>query len=253
MLNKIASISQRRPAFPTQFRQATQRIRRYLQPPACCILCHQSNVNAQILCDACYPLLPELGPACNYCAIPLVDGGEGLCGMCCQKKPDLDRVITAYRFEEPLRSWLHAFKYHEQLYLSSLLTDLMLRASHDPTTIECFIPIPMHTKRLRKRGFNQAAMLAIHLSQHLRRPCELYQCNKIINTMPQAGLNASLRKTNLKNAFTANTLPYQQVTLIDDLYTTGSTANELARTLKRQGVKRVELWCCARAVPHFKV
>ncbi|MDP3705510.1 MAG: ComF family protein [Legionellaceae bacterium] len=185
--------------------------------------------------------------------MPLPDDDDSICGACCLNKPDVDRVITAYRFEEPLRTLLHAFKYREGLYLTSLLTNLMLHAAIDTSNLQCLIPIPLHPKRLQERGFNQAAILAMRLSRILKVPYNLTQCKKIINTIPQAGLSASLRKTNLKNAFQAPSLPYQHVTLIDDILTTGNTANELARTLKQQGVKQVDVWCCARVTPKIRV
>ena len=223
----------------------TQRLR----VPSVCILCNQYHREQHTICAACITLFTPLGPACRHCAMPLPDDDDAICGACCLKKPDVDRVITAYRFEEPLRTLLHAFKYRDGLYLTSLLTTLMLHAAIDTSTIQCLIPIPMHPKRLRERGFNQAAILAMRLSRILKLPYDVNQCKKIINTTPQAGLSAVMRKKNLKNAFQSHTLPYQHVTLIDDLLTTGNTANEVARTLKRQGVKEVDVWCCARAVP----
>jgi len=167
------------------------------------------------------------------------------------KQPYLDRVITHFCFSEPLRTVLHAFKYESALYFRSLLTNLMLQASVELAT-ECLIPVPMHKKRLQERGFNQAAILTQHLSRALKIPHTLYHCTKIIPTLPQANLSATARRSNLKNAFQASTLPYQHVTLIDDVYTTGATANELAKQLKQQGIAKVNLWCCARAVTHTK-
>jgi len=106
----------------------------------------------------------------------------------------------------------------------------------------------MHPKRLKQRGFNQAAVLTQSLGKKLNLPYRLNSCQKIINTAPQARLNGEQRQTNLKQAFIAEKLPYQHVMLVDDLLTTGSTANELALTLKKVGVQRVDIWCCARAV-----
>lgn len=190
-----------------------------------------------------------MGPACRHCAIPIPDDHFLVCGPCGTKKPAIDSVLTAYRFEEPLRTLLHEFKYHEGLYLGTFLTDLMLHAlPTQPYETQCLIPVPMHPARLRQRGFNQAVELTKHLGRQLKLPYKLSHCQKIINTVPQAGLNADQRKKNLRHAFQAKRLPYQHVTLVDDLLTTGSTANELARTLKNQGVARVDLWCCARVV-----
>lgn len=215
--------------------------------PAICSLCQQYHTSRLAICTECDALLTPLGPACRYCAEPLPDSSFLVCGRCIQKKPAIDAVLTAYRFEEPLRTLLHAFKYREGLHLLSYLATRMEDAlpTH-PYPTECLIPVPMHPKRLRQRGFNQAAELAKYLSRRLNIACPISLCQKRINTAPQAQLTAHARRKNLAHAFIAKPSHYQHVTLIDDLLTTGSTANELARVLKQQGVARVDLWCCAR-------
>lgn len=215
--------------------------------PAICELCNHYHFGHLAICAECTTLLTPLGPACGYCALPLPDAAFLVCGVCCRKKPYVDTVMTAYCFEEPLRTLLHEFKYREGLHLLTFLTTLMLHAlPADVYKTECLIPIPMHPKRLRQRGFNQAAELTKQLSRRLNIPCDLTHCQKRVNTMPQAGLSAKARRKNLRHVFQVNPKPYQHITLIDDLMTTGSTANELARMLKSQGVERVDLWCCAR-------
>jgi ComF family protein len=105
----------------------------------------------------------------------------------------------------------------------------------------------MHATQLKHRGFNQTQVLAQQLSRFIQRPTKPFYCQKIRETVQQAQLNAATRKKNLAHAFYTKPLPFQHVTLIDDLITTGSTANALARTLKQRGVARVDLWCCAKA------
>ncbi len=160
----------------------------------------------------------------------------------------MDRIFTDYRFEEPLRGLLHEFKYREGLYLSSFLASLIAHSvSKEALNTQCLIPIPLHTKRLQQRGFNQAALLTKHLSNTFGIPYQLSLCKKIQHTPPQAGLTAEHRRLNLKKAFHVPPMPYQHITLVDDLLTTGSTAHALASLLKQQGVIRVDVWCCAKA------
>ena len=231
MRHKIASISQR------------------LRLPAICSLCNQYHPGHHAICTACQDHFRLIGPACYHCALPLPASDFLVCGHCCKEKPAVDQVIAPYAFEEPLRTLLHEFKYQEGLYLGSFLTSLISQAlPMTATETECLIPVPMHPKRLRQRGFNQAAELTKKLSRSLTIPYELNHCKKQINTTPQARLNKKERQKNLNQAFHAEPLPYQHITLIDDLLTTGSTVNELARVLKNQGVKRVDVWCCARVV-----
>lgn len=219
-----------------------------LRLAAPCRICRLYHRNHYAICHACIDLLEPLGPACRSCAISLPQKTPLVCGACSVKPPALDRVFTAYRFTEPLRTLLHAFKYEAALYLASFLTQLILEATEDDDPTECLIPIPLHRKRLQTRGFNQAAILAQNLSTHTRKPCVLQGCSKILLTRPQAGLNAKQRRTNLLDAFQSDVLPYRHITLVDDLYTTGATANAVAKILKEQaGIQRVDLWCCARA------
>ena len=216
--------------------------------PRICSLCNQYHPDHDAICKPCHALLKPLGPACQHCATLLPDAIFPVCGKCSIKPQALDRVITAYRFDEPLRTLLHEFKYHQALYLSNFLTQLILDALYDDAKkTQCLIPVPMHPLRIRQRGFNQAAELAKRLGRKLNIPYDLSGCQKISNTAPQATLNAKLRRKNIRNTFKANSVDYKHITLIDDLLTTGSTANELARVLKQQGVTRVDLWCCARA------
>lgn len=216
--------------------------------PTVCVLCHHHHFKPMSICDTCAPLFPRLENPCQYCSRPLPNNDFLVCGECLRKKPAFDRVITGYRFEEPLRTLLHEFKYMNALHLRPFLVQLMLRAFDAQAGLaDCIMPIPLHTQRIQQRGFNQAAELAKLLAKKLTIPYDATICKKITNTSPQVGLNAEERRKNLRHSFTANASSYNYVLLVDDLITTGSTANEMAKVLKKQGVKRVDVWCCARA------
>lgn len=230
-------------------RQKLLSITQTLRLPSICTLCNQLHKNSFAICSACVEYIKPLGFACRSCAYPLPDEGYMLCGQCIKQPPAFDNALVHYIFEEPLRSLLHQFKYYNGLYLTSFLGQLMLQAAQEQMlTAECLIPVPMHPRRLKQRGFNQAVVLTKFLARKLSLPYDLTRCQKIINTAPQASLNSEQRKKNLRNAFRVTALPYQHVVLIDDLLTTGSTANELARSIKNTGVKRVDVWCCARTI-----
>lgn len=230
-------------------RQKLRSITQSLRLPALCVLCHQFHHNRLAVCTECIALLTPLGFCCQQCASPLFDNGYPLCGQCIKTPPYFDSALVHYRFEEPLRSLLHQFKYNNSLYLTSFLGELIIQAqSTDGVTPQCLIPVPMHHRRLKTRGFNQAAVLARFLAKKLAIPCDSSSCVKTVNTSPQAELGGELRRKNLRNAFACDTLNYKHVALVDDLLTTGSTANELARTLKKAGVERVDIWCCARTI-----
>ncbi|WP_131739664.1 ComF family protein [Legionella adelaidensis] len=161
----------------------------------------------------------------------------------------MDSMQAAYYFTEPLRSIMHEFKYKGGIYLTQFLAELMLEKT--PETIlhsECFIPIPLHYKKLRQRGFNQAAELAKYLGKVLGIPVELNCCKKQIMTPAQAELRGVKRRQNLRDVFSISSITYKNITLIDDIITTGSTLNELARMIKKNSAITIHAWGCAKAV-----
>lgn len=226
-------------------RSITQSIRL----PSICVLCKHYHKDSTAVCTHCIALLPRLGPACVHCAYPLFDGDYLLCGQCIANPPPIDKALISYRFEEPLRTLIHQFKYHHRFYLCTFLSQLIMNAwQQEQTQPQCLIPVPMHPKKIRQRGFNQSILLTRLLAKKTGIPYDLTLCRKSKNTEAQATLNGKQRIRNVQGAFSLNTTSYEHIALIDDLLTTGSTANELARTFKKAGVKKVELWCCARTV-----
>lgn len=215
--------------------------------PSICILCNQYHHEKQTICSECQKFLIKINNPCSSCASQLLNVYEKICNSCQIKKPYVDEVFTAYLYEEPLKTLLHDFKYKKCLYIAPLLTKLMLDVQINKEKIKYLLPIPIHPQKLRERGFNQAAILTINLAKKLNLPYDLTICKKIINTPSQASLKASDRKQNLKNAFKAQAIKHKEITLVDDLLTTGNTANEIAKTLKKLGATKVNLWCCARA------
>lgn len=234
---------------PTLMRLWQTQLKQILALPSLCTLCKQFHKGPFAVCAFCTDLLKPLGPCCEQCAYPLPNNNPSRCGLCLKNPPPFDKAYIGFTFEEPLRSLLHQFKYHHALYLGAFLAQLM--ANSFPRAIDstpCLIPVPMHPLRIKQRGFNQAAVLAKLLAKQLNLPFNLHGLKKVMNTSPQVSLNSQQRKNNLAQAFKAESIPYSHVILIDDLLTTGSTAKELATTLKKAGVTRVDICCCARAI-----
>ena len=112
---------------------------------------------------------------------------------------------------------------------------------------EYIIPVPLHPKRIRQRGYNQATLLAKPLSKALALPLDKFQVKRTRYTPAQSQLHKKARLKNMKNAFSCKKdLPYQHVAIVDDVMTTGSTLNTLAHCLKQNGVSRVDVWVIAR-------
>jgi ComF family protein len=202
-----------------------------LKPSSLCIICHQHHFESAPICNACCLYLKPTEFAYQAFSQPI------------------DFIFAPYFFNATMRKILHEFKYQEGLYLAKQLSSLMIqKLPQEARNTECLIPVPLHRKKLQARGFNQSAMLAQQLSKKLRLPLNTTICSKVVHTHAQAGITAHQRKTNLYKAFRVKNLGYQHVTIIDDLCTTGNTAKELALELKKNGVQRVDFWCCARVL-----
>jgi len=139
-------------------------------------------------------------------------------------------------------------KYQTNIKNARLLGTLL--ADHLATTAvmpDFIIPVPLHRSRYLERGFNQSTAIATNVAKQLRVPLNLSYCLRNRNTPHQTSLDAKLRQKNLRNAFTVNTPETaHHVAIVDDVMTTGSTVDELAKTLKKSGVNRVDIWVCAR-------
>jgi ComF family protein len=219
--------------------------------PFNCTLCGQGAADADMdLCASCRRHLPWLEQACRCCANPLAARTVSLlCGRCLLKPPHFDRSYCAFVYREPVSWLLQGLKYHRRLsgipVASRLLLDhLRSRVEFWPQLI---LPIPLHPARLRQRGFNQALEIARPLARALRIPLSVRLCGRERNTPQQSELPATRRAANVHNAFRMyEPLPVKHVAIVDDIVTTGATANELARLLKRNGAETVQVWAVAR-------
>lgn len=218
--------------------------------PRICVLCGSSETTDKDICHSCLSDLVINDSSCTQCAVPLPFVTESqVCGNCLKNKPYFDASWSAFVYAQPLEWMIQQLKFNAKLSYANLLSNLAL--SHLPEMGEqpdCIIPIPLHNKRLKQRGFNQALELLKPIANSLKIKIDNQSCQRLTHTSSQTGLKAKLRQKNIKNAFSyKNKNKYQYVILFDDVVTTGSTTNELARTLKREGVKRVDVWSLARA------
>lgn len=224
-----------------------------LYPPRC-LLCGGVGREGMDLCDFCQQSLPFNHTACIVCALPLPpnipDGA--VCGRCQKKQPFYDQAFSAFSYEQPVIWLIQQLKFNDRLTHARLLGDLLV----DSDCIEaiavdedvCILPVPLFKKRLRQRGFNQSIELARALSKKMGWPMELKSVQRIRDTSAQTGLDAKARRKNIRGAFEViEPLPQRHVVIVDDVVTTGSTANELSRVLKKSGVERVTVLSLARA------
>lgn len=228
------------------------RVQGLILPPSCVLCGGHGEAPALDLCRACAADLPLNTHACSRCAKPLAGVGDGelVCGQCQRRPPPFERAFVPFRYAYPLDQLVRAFKYHGILsygrVLGSLLADqLAARAGPLPQLI---VPVPLHPSRHRERGFNQAQELARPVSRRLGIAVADRLCRRVRATADQTELDARARRSNVRRAFeVTGRTDLSHVALLDDVLTTGSTASELARALKRAGARSVEVWAVARA------
>lgn len=221
----------------------------WLLPPHC-LLCAAAGENGRDLCSGCRDDLQVNDSCCGRCALPL-DHPALLCGRCLNREPEFDAAWVPFVYGHPLNLLETRFKFGGDLAAGRVLADCIIdRAMIDrPALPELLIPVPLHTRRLRQRGYNQALELARPIAQALGIDIAIDRLQRQRNTTAQTGLDAAARRRNLARAFSvsdSDSLP-SHVTIFDDVMTTGSTLGECARVLREAGVARVDVWALARA------
>ena len=218
--------------------------------PVTCAVCHAPVQERRWggACPECWAgLIPLEPPFCPKCGEP-APAIEGLCGICRKGENVFDFARSALLFTNTLREIIHHLKYADRVSLAKPLGDILKECrEREPFTGNLVIPVPLHSARERTRGFNQAELIAARLG--------LPTANRLLRrrkpTPSQTGLTRNERKLNLAGAFEVRGEVSGTVIVVDDVFTTGSTMNEIARTLKRAGAERVEVLTVAR-VPSYR-
>ena len=163
--------------------------------------------------------------------------------------PDFNATIAPFHYASPIDYLLGRLKFQGKLVYARVLGSLAAEAIIESgiELPECVIPVPLHARRLRERGFNQSQELARYIARRLDVPLVNDMVERTKNTRPQMQLDAKERRKNVRNAFTLTSAePWQHVAIVDDVMTTGNTVAELARILKSAGVRTVDVWTVAR-------
>ncbi len=227
-----------------------------LAPPACA-RCGRAIPATAVWCAACDAALPRLPRhACLRCQEAHGRGADGLCAGCAARPSALDACLAAAAYGEEVEAWVRRFKYPRP-GLSGLepspravMERLVVEASRlDPGPAPAaIVPIPLHRRRLRRRGFNPALVLSRALARHCGAHIELTLLRRLRDTPSQTGLDRRERRRNVRGAFQVHR-PERvpgRLWLVDDVVTTGSTLAEAARALRRCGARRVVGICAAR-------
>lgn len=217
--------------------------------PTLCVLCGSTGQPGRELCRDCERDLPIIDISCRQCGAPLPV--PGLCGRCQHHPPAFAQTVAVFHYLPPLDDLVKRIKFKGDLHLARLLGELMAERLDASNTLlpDVIMPVPLHARRLRERGFNQALELARPIAKRLSLPLSWRQVIRIRATDPQSDLPAKLRSKNVKGAFAlSSAFRARHVAIMDDVMTTGHTVNELALLLRRNGATYISVWVCARAV-----
>jgi len=203
-------------------------------------------------CAECWRKLDFLGHGgCVRCGLPLRATEAETCGRCLSRPPRLDRIRAAVAYDEISRSIALRLKYGRKVALARTMSRYMHPLVGDLPGNAIIVPVPLHRSRLWSRGFNQSAIVAKQLSRKTGIPVAVDALRRVRSTPPLKGLNVHQRRRTVAGAFRVNPkaeLRGRTIVLIDDVLTTGSTANACARVLKRAGAARVDLISWARVI-----
>jgi ComF family protein len=228
-----------------------------LYPPLC-IGCRAQVSEPGSLCASCWKDIDFLeGPACLCCGLPfdLDPGSDTLCAACLANPPSFDRARAVLRYDEKSRGPILALKHGDRLDLVPGFARWLDRAGRALLdTADVVVPVPLHPGRLWSRRYNQAAELARHLGKAAGKPVEPMALRRVRATPSQGAMpSAKARRRNMRGAFQVpdsyeTEIRGRTILLVDDVLTTGATADACSRVLKRAGAAKVHVLALARVV-----
>lgn len=232
--------------------------------PNRCPICKDVVDGENNFCINCWKKIQFISePYCNICGEPFeysfgLQSDELICGKCLYKKPYYDKAISVFIYEKNIARAIFEFKFYQKTFLSKFFSKLIsgsVRKVIDE--VDIVVPVPMHIKRLRWRGYSQSFLLARDLAELENKIIIPDLLLKIKHTKAQAKLKNKERKKNLKSVFVFNDkykdfISDKKIALIDDVITTGTTVNECSKILKENKVKKVFVFSIAKTSRYKK-
>ena len=225
-----------------------------LFPPSCSYCKEITGGINRFLCVECFSQLKFIkAPYCTCCGRDFYSGSDNhLCGDCLKSSWNFDKARSIFAYEEIIAGLIHGLKYSGDMTGLETLQHLSRQSpvSDDLSIPDFILPVPLHIKRLRERGFNQALMLEKKIFPEEKEKIRYNILLRQTDTPTQTGLSGKERRENLKNAFIVkrpSEIIGKNILILDDVFTTGSTVNECAKVLKTAGCKRIEVLTICRA------
>jgi ComF family protein len=226
-------------------------------PPRCSFCAENLAANEPpLICSSCFNQVKMIShPLCPRCGIGFATdtGDDHLCSDCLQDRGYFTKARSLARYEGMMADLISRFKYRGGTRLAKPLGGLLadyVGPDFSFFDYDLILPVPLHTRRLRQRGYNQALLLARMISRKHAIPLDYTSLRRIRPTQPQTELSGPARRLNIRGAFAVHrgkAVEEKCVLLIDDVFTTGSTVEECARVLVKSGAKRVDVLTLVRA------
>lgn len=222
--------------------------------PERCASCPTFVDPRALFCNACGPRVRRLGPPeCSACGEP--QPTQGVCTRCRDEASAVRvaRAWAAYRADDatsPVARAVASFKYDGATRLGRRLAEVVATRAPDPT-VGVVVPVPLHPRRLRRRGYNQSALLARHLARRLGCVVVLTAVVRTRDTASQVGLDVTERRTNVRGAFAVRRpadVRGRTVLVVDDVWTSGATVRAVAAALRDAGAEAVDVLTVARVL-----
>ena len=238
-------------------RALIERCLQFLLPPQCHCCEKFLEEGQQGICPDCLSKIRWIEPPlCTLCGVPFLSREieNHPCGACLTRGTYFTMARAVGYYEGPLREAIHRWKYEEKSYLTLFFGEKLAEGFcryWDPQSFDLIIPVPLHSKRLRERGFNQALLLVKELSRRTQIPYSKRLLQKRILTPPQVNLSGGEREKGVRGSFHIQRdeeIEGKSILLVDDVYTTGATVNECSKVLLKAGAERVDVLTIAHAI-----
>ena len=229
-----------------------------LFPEYSCYVCgRELMIPENHICDHCLKFMKKIsGNLCKKCGMPLPEGNS-YCDTCKTREYAFDTARACYHYNETSGKIVMDLKYNKKKFVVPLIaTEMLLRLEDFGVMPDIIVPVPISKKRYKERGFNQAELIADEMSEITGGKVEVVPTlvEKVVDSIPQARLKGKERLNNLNGAFklaTRKSLKGRHVLIIDDVYTTGSTVNEVAKVLRKLHPDTINVLTFAKTVKDY--